>query len=181
MCSRSAKTVESRIEGRFDGDDFEGAYRELERRYYAGEGAAHAEPGAVMLEIMIGMSRGDFGRLFGEFASPDLRVENRSRSGLPDRSSAQLRASFEDLSDLVASVRAWTSAIRWLSPTWCVMCLEREAVGPDDEQYTWTRLLAGECRDGRLAWVCEFDPDDEDAAFAYAEERIRTASDTVVP
>ncbi len=30
-------------EVRFDEDDFEGAYRELERRYYAGEGAAFAE------------------------------------------------------------------------------------------------------------------------------------------
>ena len=30
-------------EGRFDEDDFEGAYRELEHRYYAGEGAAFAE------------------------------------------------------------------------------------------------------------------------------------------
>ena len=28
--------------GRFDGDDFEGAYRELDRRYYTGEGAAFA-------------------------------------------------------------------------------------------------------------------------------------------
>ena len=32
-------------EGRFDEDDFEGAYRELEHRYYAGEGAAYAEVG----------------------------------------------------------------------------------------------------------------------------------------
>ncbi len=158
-------------QGRFEEDDFESAYRELERRYYEGEGAAHAQPGAVMLEIMIGMSRGDFGKLFGELASPDLRVENRSRSGLPDRSAAELRASFDSLDEMVASVRAWSSAIRWLSPTWCVLRLEREAVGPDDEQYTWTRLIAGECRDGRLAWVCELDPDDEDAAFAYTEER----------
>ena len=29
-------------DGRFDEDDFDGAYRELERRYYAGEGAAFA-------------------------------------------------------------------------------------------------------------------------------------------
>ena len=168
-------------QGRFDEDDFEGAYRELERRYYAGEGAAHAEPGAVMLEIMIGMSRGDFGRLFGELASPDLRVENRSRSGLPDRSAAELRASFEDLSDLVASVRAWTRRSAGYRRPGASCRFEREAVGPDDEQYTWTRLLAGECRDGRLAWVCEFDPDDEDAAFAYAEERIRAASTPVSP
>ena len=33
-------------EGRFDEDDFEDAYRELDRRYYAGEGAAFAEAGA---------------------------------------------------------------------------------------------------------------------------------------
>ena len=30
-------------EGRFDEDDFEGAYRELAHRYCAGEGAAFAE------------------------------------------------------------------------------------------------------------------------------------------
>jgi hypothetical protein len=53
--------------------------------------------------------------------------------------------------------------------------LEREAIGSDDELYTWTRLLAGGCRDGRLAWVCEFELDDEDAAFAYVEERVRAA------
>ncbi len=38
-------------EGRFDEDDFEGAYRELERRYYAGEGAAFAEGGAAATEL----------------------------------------------------------------------------------------------------------------------------------
>ena len=37
-------------EGRFDEDDFEGAYRELDRRYYAGEGAAFAEAGATTTE-----------------------------------------------------------------------------------------------------------------------------------
>ncbi len=32
----------SNTHGRFDEDDFDGAYRELDRRYYAGEGAAFA-------------------------------------------------------------------------------------------------------------------------------------------
>ena len=36
------------LHGRFDEDDFESAYRELERRYYAGEGAAFAEAGATV-------------------------------------------------------------------------------------------------------------------------------------
>ncbi len=168
------------FEGRFDGDDFEGAYSELERRYYAGEGAASAQPGAVLLDLMIAESRGDLDRMFGELLSPDLRTENRSGSGLPDRSTAQLRASHEALSDLVASVRIWTSAIRWLSPTWFVSRWDREAVGPDDQQYKWTRLVAGECRNGQLAWLCKFELDDEDAAFAYTKERMRSSSRVAV-
>lgn len=66
--------------GRFDEDDFDGAYGELEHRYYAGEGAAFAESGAVVTNIAIAMNRNDFERMFAELISPDLRVENRSRT-----------------------------------------------------------------------------------------------------
>ena len=38
--------------GRFDENDFEGASRELDRRYYAGEGAAFAEAGTALTEWM---------------------------------------------------------------------------------------------------------------------------------
>ena len=62
-------------EGRFDEDDFEGAYRELDRRYYAGEGAAFAEAGdACRPNCVIALNRGDLDRVFGEFAAPDLRI-----------------------------------------------------------------------------------------------------------
>ena len=37
---------------RFDEDDFEGAYRELERRYYAGEGAAFAQNGRALVDFI---------------------------------------------------------------------------------------------------------------------------------
>ena len=73
---------------------------------------------------------------------------------------------------MVASARMWYSAVRWLSPTWSVVRFEREAVGPDGEQYAWTRLTSCEIRDGRIASMCQFELDDEDAAFAYAEERL---------
>jgi hypothetical protein len=73
-----------------------------------------------------------------------------------------------------------TSAIRWLSPTWFVSRWDREAVGPDDQQYKWTRIVAGEYRDGWLAWLCEFELDDEDAAFAYTKERMRASSRVAV-
>ena len=148
-------------EGRFDGDDFEGAYRELERRYYEGE-AAYAEPGLLLFEVMAAMNRGDFEGLFRDLLSPDLRVENRSRSAFPDRSAAELRASFEELSDMVASFRAWNSAVSWLSPRWSVARHEREAVGLDGEKFEWARLLVIEYRDGRFASLCNFDLEDEE-------------------
>ena len=78
-------------EGRFDEDDFESAYRELDRRYYAGEGAAFAEAGATATDWVIGFNRSDFDWIFGELTSPEVRFENRSRSVFPDRSAAQFR------------------------------------------------------------------------------------------
>ncbi len=162
--------------GRFDEDDFEGAYRELERRYYAGEGAEFAEQGAFGTEWVMALNQGDFDRVFNELTHPFMRVENRSLSVFGDPSAAELRASFEELYSMVASARAWSSAIRWLSPTWGVARLEREAVGLDGEKYAWARLQVVEFRDGRLASMCRFEVDDEEAAFAYAEERVRAAS-----
>ena len=47
-------------EGRFDEDDFEGAYRELERRYYAGEGAAFAERRPRVVDVRSPFNRRDF-------------------------------------------------------------------------------------------------------------------------
>jgi hypothetical protein len=105
-------------EGRFDEDDFEGAYRELERRYYAGEGAAFAEAGATTTDVAIAVFHGDFDRLFGELSTPEMRVENRSRSGFPDRPASVLRASLEVLNAMVASARTWLSSVCWVSPAW---------------------------------------------------------------
>src|SRR4029450_7326737 len=77
---------------------------------------------------------------------------------------------------MVASVREWHSAICWLSPTWSVFRHEREAVGEDGEQYRWLRLLAVQYRDGRVVSMCEFEVEDEEAAFAYAEEQVRATA-----
>jgi hypothetical protein len=74
---------------------------------------------------------------------------------------------------MVASVRYWHSAECWLSSTCGVVRHDREAVGRDGEPYAWTRLLVMEIGDRRCTGVCAFDLDDEAAAFAYAEERVR--------
>jgi hypothetical protein len=164
-------------EGRFDEDDFEGAYRELERRYYAGEGAAFAEGGAVQTEWITALNRGDLDRV-GALHAPEMRVENRSRTGFPDRSATDLRASFTELNAMVATTRTWPSAVCWVSPAWHVTRLEREAVGADSERYEWTRLLVNELRGGLVMFSCEFDLEDEEAAFAYAEERLRATENS---
>ena len=160
-------------EGRFDEDDFEGAYRELERRYYAGEGSEYAESGSGAAEYMIAKNRGDLDTLFDELSHPDMHIESRSRSLFVERSAAEYRASLEELIELVGSFREWLSAMCWLSPSWFVAHLEREAVGREGEQYEWSRIIVGEVRDRRIASLCDFEIDDEAQAFAYAEERMR--------
>ena len=49
---------------------------------------------------------------------------------------------------------------------------ERQAAGHDSEAFTWSRLYVAEVRDGQSVSLCEFDVDDEAAAFAYAEDRM---------
>ena len=163
-------------QGRFDEEDFEDAYRELEKRYYAGEGAAFAEAGATVTKFTLALNRADFDTLFNEITASDFRIENRSRSAFPDRSPSEYRTTLEELEAMVVSVRGWCSAICWLSPNYGVARCEREAVGEDGEHYKWLFLVVFEARDGRVASMCEFELDDEDGAFAYAEERVRATT-----
>lgn len=160
---------------RFDEDDFVDAYRELDDRYYADEGAAFAEQGPVLTEWQIALNQRDFDRLFGELTASDLRVENRSSSVFGDRSAIELRASIEELDGMVATARSWHSNLSWLSPHWVIARIEREAVGLDDERYAWSWMDVYEF-DGQLSSVCRFEVDDEEAAFAYAEEQVRAAA-----
>ena len=163
-------------QARFDEEDFETAYAELERRYFAGEGAPYAESGAALAQLVLAESRGDLDDAFSMFSSPGLRIESRSRSLFPSRNAAELRRSVEELGTMVASYRVWSPAYCWLSSEWLVARHEREAVGCDGESYSWTRLYVAQVKDGRFTSLCEFDVDDEDAAFAYAEERMRATS-----
>ena len=126
-------------------------------------------------EWVIGVNNGDLDRVFGELTDPEMRVENRSASVFPHRSAAELRSSYEQLNALVASSRSWNSAECWLSSNVVVARHERQASGPDAEQYSWTRLYVFETVDGRCTGLCAFELDDEAAAFAYAEDRVSLA------
>jgi hypothetical protein len=158
---------------RFDEHDFDGAYRELERRYYAGEGAAFAEAGAVSTEVVLALNGGEIDRFFDELVAPEFRTQNRSRALFTDLSATEFRTTLLDLRAMVASVRVRSAVVCWLSPTWVVGRFEREAIGRDGEQYAWSMLLVTEVRAGRMTSMCLFELDDEEAAFAYAEERSK--------
>ncbi len=156
------------FDGRFDEGDFGSAYAELERRYYAGEGKAFARSGIPAANFVAAMNSGDLDTMFGTMTTQDLLVENHSRSGFPDRSAAELRASLEALGAMLTSVRSWFAALRWMSPDVAVGRLEREGRGHDGEDYAWVRLLVIQYRDGLLSSIHDFDADHEDAAFACA-------------
>ena len=81
------------------------AYRELEKRYYTGEGAAFAEAGATVTELTLALNRADFDTLFDELTASDFRIENRSRSAFPDRSPGEYRTTLEELEAMVVSAR----------------------------------------------------------------------------
>lgn len=155
---------------RFDGDDFDSAYRELEQRYYAAQSPEFTASGPVTTEWIIALNRSDLDRIFADIVTPDFRVESQSRSVFGDRSAAQVRASLEELTAMVASAHTWNSVVCWLSPQCCVSRMEREAVGLQGERFTWTRVYVSKVRGGRLTSLCEFEPENEDDAFAYAKE-----------
>ena len=136
MWSRPENDGRFDYEARFDEDDFEDAYRELEKRYYAGEGGAFAEASATTTEYMVALNERNLDRLFGELTSADFCLHNRSRSPFGDRSAAEFRASVENLHAMVAWARSWESAVCWLSPTLAVSRYEREAVGLDGERFS---------------------------------------------
>ncbi len=70
-------------DGRFDEDDFENAYGELDKRYYVGEGAAFAEYGDFDTAYVMTMNRGDFDTMFGELTSPGLSLQEPFPLSLP--------------------------------------------------------------------------------------------------
>ena len=77
---------------------------------------------------------------------------------------------------MVTSVRTYNSAMCWLSPAVAISRFEREAIGRDGERYSWSFIIVSEVHDGRVTRVRQFDVDDEESAFAYAEERARAAA-----
>src|SRR5262249_43969133 len=108
-------------EGRFDEDDFDSAYGELERRFYAGEAAAFAESGVIGTDFTVSLNAGDLDHAIGDLCDPEMVVVNHSSSAFPDRSATEFRATLDALDAMVVSSRIWNSAMSCLSPTFSVV------------------------------------------------------------
>ena len=162
-------------EARFDDNDFETAYRELEHRYYAAEGAAFAANGRAIAAFIEAMNRLDL-QAARRLTGPEFRaVSPPSTLTTEERTLGEFFAWLQERARQVSSVTNFFSACQWVSPTTVVARGETRAIGPDGEEYTWTRIFVDECRDGLLVMLRQFDIDDEEAAFAHAEELSRTS------
>ena len=157
-------------DGRFDEEDFDAVYRELEDRYYASEGAEYAEQGRLSVRFLAAMDSLDVEAArrvclptFRWFTPPSTLV-------VQERSLDEFFRWLRERADQVSSVRNFCSVIRWLSPECFVALGDVQAQGSNNEEYTWARIYVGELRDGLLASMRQFD--DEAAAFNYAEARI---------
>ena len=153
------------------GDDFWSAYRELERRYYAGEGAPYAVGGRAAADWVITISNGDIEGV-RRASHPDFRWY-ATPSALKDseRTVDDMFRWWQERGRQVSSQRHWVPALVWLSPNCAVSRGEIAAVGPDGEQYDWNLIIVTECRDGLVLAAREFD--NEDSAFAHAESSSR--------
>ena len=128
------------------------------------------------MEWVIALNRGDSDRAFGELMTPGAHRREPVAHGFSGSLGQRSRHELRRPEAMVVSTRTWPSALCSLSPNWFVVRLEREAVGRDGETYAWTWLTVSAVRDGRFESSCVFDVEDEDAAFAYAEERMRATA-----
>ena len=158
--------------GRFDGDDFEGAYGELERRYYEGEGAEFAENGRTVCAWADAVARRDV-EAARRLSWPDFRWLASPSSLKPEeRTVDEFFHWLDERTQQLSSMRSWPATIQWLSPNCFILLNEIHGTGTDGDQYLWEWIHVGEYRDGLAVSMREFDVADEDAAFAYAESLV---------
>ena len=94
--------------GRFDEDDFDGAYRELERRYYAGEGAAFAQNGRALVDFIEAMDALDT-EAARRLSLPEFRwLAPPSTLTGEDRSVDDVFRWLEERAHQVSSVKNWS-------------------------------------------------------------------------
>ena len=148
------------------------AYREMEARYYAGEGAAYADTGHTQSAFVEAMDQLDVAAA-RQLCRPEFRWLSPTRTLVaPVRTIDEVVAWWRDRAGQVESVRNWNSAIEWISPEVTVATGEARGISRDGAEYAWSGIYVGVFRGGLFESIYGFELEDEDAAFAYAESLV---------
>ena len=181
ICSRSDDDDLIAYHARFDEDDFESAYRELEKRYYTGEGAPFAENGRTVCAWMDAIARRDV-EAARRVSWPDFRW-------LASAIVAQTRRAYgRSVLRLAGRAGAATVIHAGLAGDHAVAVAEllRHAQRDSRRGSRGRRVSLGvdptsvSAATGEHVSMREFDVEDEDAAFAYAESLVAPKSRRLV-
>ena len=155
----------------FDLDDFEAAVAELDRRYLAGEGAAHANTWSLIARTFTALNRHELDKL--PATTPGYRIyDHRLQSTVE---AADLTALFRAMWDLTPELLMYVEAVHRLNDHGALITQGAHGTSRDgfDAQWRMIQLLTVE---GELGTHCElFDEKDIDAAIARFDELSRPA------
>ena len=157
--------ADNRIVGRvwFDPDDFDAAIAELDARYLASEGAAHAHVWSVIVGGFASMRRYELPPTTPDCVSIDHR---RTAAFAPGELNAYFRAAF----DLTADVKIYVEAVHRLNDVGTVCTHVTHGVSHEGFAAEW-REVDVLMVEGNIVNHCElFDEADIDAALAKFKE-----------
>ncbi len=145
----------------FDLNDIDAAFEELDRRYLAGEAAAHAPTWSVIARTYAGFNR-------HELPAKDWRIiDHRSLVGVPLVSAAAIIRSVWDLApDLSIQIEA----VHRLSGLGAVIALKAYGTSPEGFDAEWRMIQLPIVKGDRVDGCEVFDETDLDAALARFEE-----------
>ena len=147
-------------------DDFEAAVAELDRRYIAGEGAAHANTWSLIAQAFTALNRHELDKL--PATTPGYRIyDHRLQSTVE---AADLTALFRAMWDLTPELLMYVEAVHRLNDHGALITQGAHGTSRDgfDAQWRMIQLLTVE---GELGTHCElFDEKDIDTAIARFEQ-----------
>ena len=145
----------------FDPDDIDAAIAELDARYVAGEGAAHAHTWSLIAQSISTLNRRETPATTPDYVIVDHQLHNES-SGL----TGYLHASWE----LTPDLRMYIEAVHRLSDLGAVVTLVLHGTSQDGFGVEW-RIVEVLTREGDAGKRCEiFSESDLDAALARFDE-----------
>ena len=152
----------------FDLDDIDAAFEELDRRYLAGEAAAHAHTWLINSRLYAGFNRHEL-----PATTPDwIYIDHRP---LVTIESNDLPASVRAVWDLTPDMSVYMEAVHRLSDLGAVVTFAVYGSSPEDFAAEW-RMIDLFTVEGDLINRCEiFDEADLDAALATFDELDRPA------